>query len=265
MIKLNFKTKLLNINLKIELGKINAIFGKSGSGKSTILNILAGIYNLDNRFNDLHGLIKFADEVWLNTNSNIFLSPQKRNVGYLFQDYALFTNMNVEENILFGIKNRQKLDYFLELFYISDLRFKSISQLSGGEKQRVALTRAIAREPKLLLLDEPLSALDPKTRFELQNNLVKFNKLTSTTIIFVSHDFSEIYRLADNIFELKNGNLIQINKNMQTSSKIKGEVLETLPDKDYLILVGNEIFKINLNKDKDFQIGDIVLLNLKKP
>ena len=84
--------------------------------------------------------------------------------------------------------------------------------LSGGEKQRVALTRAIAREPKLLLLDEPLSALDPKTRFELQNNLVKFNKLTSTTIIFVSHDFSEIYRLADNIFELKNGRLTKINK-----------------------------------------------------
>jgi molybdate transport system ATP-binding protein len=264
MIKLDFKTKLLNIKLEIELDKINAIFGKSGSGKSTILNILAGIYNLDNQFNDLHGSIKFADEVWLNTNSNIFLSTQKRNIGYLFQDYALFPNMNVEKNILFGIKNRQKLDHFLELFHISDLRFKSIFQLSGGEKQRVALTRAIAREPKLLLLDEPLSALDPKTRFELQNNLVKFNKLTSTTIIFVSHDFSEIYRLADNIFELKNGRLTKINKRIQTSSKIKGEVLEILSNKDYLVLVGNEIFKINLNEDKNLKIGDTFFLNLNK-
>ena len=231
MIKLDFKTKLLDINLEIQLGTINAIFGKSGSGKSTILNILAGIYNLNNKFNDLQGSIKFADEVWLDTSSNIFLLPQQRNIGYLFQDYALFPNMNVEENILFGIKNPKKLDNFLELFHISDLRFKSILKLSGGEKQRVALARALAREPKLLLLDEPFSALDPKTKFELQNNLIEFNKLNLTTIIFVSHDFNEIYRLANNIFELKNGKLLKINKEVQTSLRIKAEILEILPNK----------------------------------
>lgn len=205
------KFKYFNLDVKFESDSIStALFGVSGSGKSLTLKCIAGLITPDYGKIVLDGVTLFDSEKMVN------IKPQKRKVGYLFQDYALFPNMNVKENILSALHNVGKSEKISKLFdLLSKYELKNISdlypyQLSGGQKQRVALVRALASQPKLLLLDEPLSALDDSLKWDTQLRLIGDLKSCNCQYIFVSHNKDEVYRFCDNTCIIDNGTCIDV-------------------------------------------------------
>ncbi|RMA97913.1 ABC transporter ATP-binding protein [Hydrogenothermus marinus] len=281
MIKIKIKKKListdikpfyLDIDLQIKNNQFITIFGKSGSGKTTILRTIAGLEKAD------EGFIHVVDEVWLDTKKGINLPPQKRKIGFLFQDYALFPNMNVEENIKFAMEKEDKnlLEELLEILDIKNLRKRNINTLSGGQKQRVALARAIARKPKILLLDEPLSALDYQMRQMLQKEILKIHKRFNLTTIMVSHDRAEVFKMSEKVIVIENGKIIKegtpedvfLEEKISGKVKIYGEILD-IKKEDIVyvitILVGNDILKVVATEEeiKGLKVGDLVLLSVK--
>ncbi len=207
MIKIDITKKLhgasgdmnLSVSLSVKDNEFVALSGKSGSGKTTLLRILAGLEESD-------GVIEVGGEVWQNSKRS--LSPQKRRIGFVFQDYALFPNMSVLENLLYVVKDRNLAERLLEITELRELRNKLPNALSGGQKQRVSLCRAMMNRPKLLLMDEPLSALDLDMRMKLQREIKVLHEEFGTTTIMVSHDASEIYRLASRVVVLELGKVI---------------------------------------------------------
>ena len=196
----------LQINFELKQNTCTAIYGESGSGKTTILRLIAGLSKPDS------GIIQSSDEIFFDSELNINIEVQKRNIGFVFQDYALFPNMTVEENILFALANKFEkkekasyIDQLMTIMEINNLVKKYPHQISGGQKQRVALARALARKPKILLLDEPLSALDYAMRAKLQEYLIKLMNLYSFTTVLVSHDLQEVKAMANQLIHLKNG------------------------------------------------------------
>ncbi len=186
-----------------------AIYGPSGAGKTSILRMISGLMKPD------AGKISFKKEVWFSKSKKINTKPRLRNVGFVFQDYALFPNMTVLENLKYAQgKNEDKifLNEILEVSQLGDLIHKKPSVLSGGQQQRVALVRALVQKPRILLLDEPLSALDEKTRLGLQDYLLEIKKEIQLRVILVSHDKNEIKKLADRVVVLGNGEIIQEGK-----------------------------------------------------
>lgn len=201
-----FKSHGTTINIDLEAvceeGKIIAVYGKSGVGKSSLLRMLSGLMNPDK------GSISVDNEIWFDSQSKKNVKANKRNVGFLFQDYSLFPNMSVIKNILYGVDANYDKEFINRIIEVSDLKEllnRNPDTLSGGQQQRVALARAIARKPKLLLLDEPLSALDGEMRLKLQEEILAINKIIKTTIIFVSHDLPEVFKLADEVLVVENG------------------------------------------------------------
>ena len=207
MININITKKLygsagemdLKVDLQIKQGEFVALTGLSGSGKTTLLRVLAGL-------EEAKGRVSLGDEVWLEGSHS--LAPQKREIGFVFQDYALFANMSVEENLLFVSKDKALASQLLEMTELTALKNRLPNTLSGGQKQRVSLCRALMGRPKLLLMDEPLSALDPAMRTKLQNEILLLHKAFGTTAIMVSHDPSEIYRLSERVLVLEEGKVI---------------------------------------------------------
>jgi molybdate transport system ATP-binding protein len=193
----------LNINLMIEKNDFICITGPSGSGKTTLLRILAGLENS-------YGKITFNDEVWQDAKN--ILDPQKRNIGFVFQDYALFENMTVLENLLFVNKDIELASKLLHMTGLQELSNRYPKKLSGGQKQRVSLCRAMMNRPQLLLMDEPLSALDIKTRAKLQEEIKQFHKEFGTTTILISHDIAEIQKLSHRLIIIDNGKVIDDGK-----------------------------------------------------
>ena len=195
----------LSVDISIPHETLHTIYGKSGSGKTTILRILAGLEKPDKGFIEING------QVWFDSSKGVNLSPQKRKVGLVFQDYALFGTMTVMENLKFaqGKKNEKKINDLLELTGIMSLKDRYPSRLSGGQQQRVALARAILREPDILLLDEPLSALDQQTRYQLQDEILKYHKSFGLTTILVSHDKQEVFKLSDAVTVIDRGKIIR--------------------------------------------------------
>jgi molybdate transport system ATP-binding protein len=217
----------LAVDLEIREGDFVALAGQSGSGKTTLLRILAGL-------EESKGTIKVADKVW--QDAKISLKPQSRGIGFVFQDYALFPNMTLEKNLLFVAKDKALASHLLEVTGLLSLKDRMPNTLSGGQQQRVSLCRALMNRPKVLLMDEPLSALDPAMRTKLQQEILTLHKEFGTTTIMVSHDPSEIYRLASRVVVLNQGKIIKDGTPkevlLQTSGSQKftfeGELLDLL-------------------------------------
>lgn len=257
----------LDVNLAIETKNFVALSGQSGSGKTTLLRILAGL-------EDAKGHISVDDEVWLDGTHS--LAPQQRGIGFVFQDYALFPNMSVLENLLFVRKDKTLAHQLLELSELSELASRKPATLSGGQKQRVSLCRAMMHRPKLLLMDEPLSALDPLMRNKLQHEILTLHKNFGTTTLMVSHDPSEIYRLSDRVVVLSQGKVIQdgdaksVLLRTQGSQKFsfEGELLDIVKvDVIYIAIVaiGQQIVEVVLDgsEAKDLHVGDRVSIGTK--
>ena len=262
----------LNIDTSIAKGSFTTIYGPSGSGKTTLLRCMAGLETPNS------GLIKVGDNIWFN-DSKINFTPQKRGVGYVFQDYALFPNMTVQENLKFALKPHQDSEIIEELIEIMEL--KSLidnrpDELSGGQKQRVALARALVQKPKILLLDEPLTALDAEIKSKLQDYILKLHDKYELTTLLVTHDISEILRMSDYLIELKKGKIVkegtpkeifghrEINSNFQFT----GTVID-ISSEDFIhfitVKIGQNLVKVVADKEEieNLNSGDTVLLSSK--
>ncbi|EGK8090846.1 ABC transporter ATP-binding protein [Campylobacter lari] len=214
------KTEVLKgISLSLKEGEIISILGESGCGKSSLLGCIAGFFEIND------GSIYIGDK--LVASKSVYLAPQERDVGVLFQDYALFPHLNVEENICFGIsflsKNEQKqrLDQVLEILNLNTLLKRYPNELSGGQAQRVALARTIVARPKIILFDEPFSnlnhTLSVKMRKEIKN-ILKEHKLSA---IFVTHDKDDAFYLSDNIALIKDGKILDYGSSKELFYKPK--------------------------------------------
>lgn len=200
-----FKTKERTVSIacsaNFELGFTSAIYGKSGIGKSTVLRMIAGLEKADS------GLIQYKNEVWFNQNTN--LPIPERNIGFVFQDFNLFPNMTVEGNLKYATGKRISTE-IMDLMQVTDLTklLKSYPrELSGGEKQRVSIVRALCQKPKLLLLDEPFSALDDDAIGDLIREIRLIQKELETTVIMVSHRKDVIFEMAESVVVLKKDEL----------------------------------------------------------
>lgn len=191
----------LDVNFALEKGEFVAFYGPSGSGKTSILRMIAGLLPPDS------GRIRVDDQTWYDPSARVNLKTQQRNFGIVFQDYGLFPNMTVRENISFALKNGHagNVDEMIALMELGNLENKKPDTLSGGQRQRVALARAIIRRPSILLLDEPFAALDTALRLRMQEFILKTHRELELTTILVSHDLLEVARLADRVFLLENG------------------------------------------------------------
>ena len=257
----------LTVNLNIKENDFVALTGESGSGKTTLLRILAGL-------EDAKGNIEIEGKAWL--DGKISIPPQKREIGFVFQDYALFPNMSVMENLLFVKKDIKLANHLLEVTELSKLKNRLPNTLSGGQKQRVSLCRALMNRPKLLLMDEPLSALDPYMRTKLQNEILTLHKEFSTTTIMVSHDPSEIYRLSNRVIVLDHGRIIKdghakdvlLKTTGSQKFSFEGELLDIIKvDVIYIaiISIGQQLVEIVVSSDEanNLKIGDSVNVSTK--
>lgn len=190
----------LDVKLEIQKGEFIALMGESGSGKTTLLRVLAGLEKAE-------GNIEVEGVTWLGEQK--MLPCQERGIGFVFQDYALFEHMTVEQNLLFVHDDKALAVKLLALTELTELSKRNVRSLSGGQKQRVSLCRAMMNRPKLLLMDEPLSALDEKMKGKLQEEIAKLHKAFGITTIMISHDTEVSYALADRIVVLEQGKVIK--------------------------------------------------------
>ncbi len=262
----------LQIAFQLEQQKFLTLYGASGAGKTSILRILAGLMTPDK------GKIVINGMTWLDTVNKINLAPQKRNIGFLFQDYALFPNMTVQENLLFALKKGQQknpIKDLIELMDLGALQNRKPTTLSGGQQQRVALARALVQQPKLLLLDEPLSALDGSMRNKLQQYLLKIHRTYQLTTVLVSHDIPEILKTSEEVIVVEQGAIIErgtpseIFKN-QTSFTIKGRIQAIQREAKSVkltMVVGQEVIDMNVELATaiNLSVGDRISVDVLQP
>src|SRR5436309_1509010 len=198
------------LGLPVGRSHVTVLFGPSGAGKTTILRCLAGLERRG------RGRVRCASETWVGTDAGVMAPPEARGVGYLLQDYALFPHLTVAGNITYAIhdldsrERRVRLDEMIRLLRLEGLEDRRPAQLSGGQQQRVALARVLARRPRLLLLDEPLSALDTPLRERLRNELRTILAEFAIPVILVTHDRTEAIALADQVMLMDQGAIQQI-------------------------------------------------------
>jgi molybdate transport system ATP-binding protein len=190
--------------LTVERGETLALVGPSGAGKTTLLRVVAGLLSPQT------GLVTLGDVVLLDTARGIDVPAERRRVGYLFQEYALFPHFDVLGNVRFGARDRTQAGALLERFQIGHLARARVAELSGGERQRVALARALARDPAVLLLDEPLSALDTHTRAGVRAELRELLDGLGLPTVLVTHDFEDAATLADRVGVISEGRILQL-------------------------------------------------------
>ena len=273
MITIDCKKKIsddfsIDARLEINKGSFVCLYGRSGSGKTTLLRILAGFLRADS------GSIKDGDRVL--QEGTEFLSAGKRRIGFLFQDYALFENMSVTGNLLFARNDPQKAAMLLEILELSEFAKSGVEGLSGGQKQRVALARALMQEPEILLLDEPLSALDFTMREKIQEYLLKIHEQFHQTVILVSHDVSEIYRLCKRVYEMKDGRIVCTGTPeeifLKTSGSQKFSFVSKVVDlqardgvKVAVVAIGSQLCEVVLSNTEaeGLQVGDEVKTGAK--
>ena len=192
----------LRVQIQLDVGDFVAIYGPSGIGKTTLLRMIAGLSQAD------AGFLSVNNKVWFDQEKKLNLSPQKRKVGFVFQDYALFPNMTILENLHFANSNSALIQKLLKQTNLEILKNKKPAQPSGGQQQRVALARALVVESPILLLDEPLSALDHSLRQDMQNLIAELHQTYQRTTLMVSHDIPEIINLANKLLVIKDGDTI---------------------------------------------------------
>ena len=263
----------LDVDLKVEKGGFSTFFGESGAGKTTLLRIVAGLTD------PAEGYIEVDGEVWFDSKRKINLPVQQRKVGFVFQDYSLFPNMTVRENIRYALadKNQENIiDGWLAAMDLKGLEHERPQKISGGQKQRVALVRALVSSPKILLLDEPLSALDVNLRLKLQDEILKIYQKTKITTILVSHDLSEVFKLSQRVLVLEQGKIVKSgqphevfsNQNLSGKFKFVGTIVDIQKDAILSIItvqIGNNLTKVVATDEelKDLKVGDKVVVASK--
>ena len=270
MIRINIRKKLnipggiteLVINNELELNKITALYGKSGAGKTSLLKIIAGLMQPE------QGYIEVNGKIWLDTAEKINLPPQQRKIGFVFQDYALFPNMTVKQNLEYALgkqSDKQIITDLLNLTGLNDFADHKSATLSGGQKQRAALARALVRKPSLLLLDEPLSAIDTETRQELQHQLLQLHNQYRFTALLVSHDVDELFKLANEVICIHNGTITQsgtpadifATKQTDNNLDLRGVVI-ALDGNDMSVLINRQI--LVLKNTGKHSVGDQIVM-----
>jgi len=193
------KNRDLAISLACGAGQLLAVVGPSGAGKTTLLRAIAGLERPDS------GRIVFNRTVWFDSSRRVNLAPQKRRVGYVAQGYGLFPHLTVKKNINFAARIPEKVGRLLDLFGLADLADRRPDEISGGEQQRAAFAQALAAGPRIMLLDEPFSALDYRTKERLRDELVRMKAKLHIPIIMVTHDLDEAVALGDTIVPVVDG------------------------------------------------------------
>jgi molybdate transport system ATP-binding protein len=265
----------LDVAFDIPRGKITALFGPSGAGKSSVLRLISGLEMAED------GFISNGSETWFDKAKGINLHPQQRSVGFVFQDYALFPHMTVEKNVAYGIKEKwmvKEIKDHIAIAGLSGYERHYPAQLSGGQKQRVSLIRAIARKPDILLLDEPFSALDWQTRIQLQEDVKNIIKQFNVTTMYVTHDVSEVYKLANNVIVMESGKEVKrgtpeevfLGKRLSTRVQVTGKVVGIEHDSimaSVTILHADQFFKTLIDTEEleslNLRIGDDVIVGVK--
>ncbi len=262
----------LHVQTEVPKGSFVTLYGPSGAGKTSTLRMLAGLLKPDK------GSLIVNKVAWYDASRKINLRPQKRQIGYVFQDYALFPHMSVRKNLEYGhdAASGISIDELLGLMELNMLANRKPQTLSGGQQQRVALARALAQQPEILLLDEPLAALDYKFRLKLQDYLYRIHREFNLTTIMVSHDISEITRLSDLVLVIDQGRIVRqgspekVFVNSQISGKFRfvGEVqLIEKQDIVYIVsvLVHSQLIKVvaQPTEMQGIEVGDKVMLASK--
>ncbi len=262
-------TIITDLSLDIKEGEFFTLLGPSGCGKTTLLRMIAG-------FNSIEGGDFFFNENRIND-----MDPVKRNIGMVFQNYAIFPNLTVEKNVAFGLKNRklpkeviqEKTDQFLHLMKIDEYRDRMPERLSGGQQQRVALARALAITPDVLLMDEPLSNLDAKLRVEMRTVIKEIQNTVGITTVYVTHDQEEAMAVSDRIAVMNNGDIQQIGTpkalyqrpaNLFVATfigrtNVIESKLEVVNGKAFIVLPGEYKVELDNIKEEALHNQDIVL------
>jgi molybdate transport system ATP-binding protein len=263
----------LSVDFDVAQGELVTVFGKSGTGKTTILRMIAGLTDPQ------EGYIEVDGEVWFDSRKRVNWPVQKRQIGFVFQEYTLFPNMTVEENLLFALRDprdAEMIEELLVMMHLTEFRARKPDYLSGGQKQRVALIRALLRRPKIFLWDEPLSALDLNLRIKLQDEMIELRRRFAVPAVFVSHDLSEIFKMSNRILLLEDGQIKkegepgQVFGSHAVSGKFKfpGVILD-IQQEEFLYIVtiqiGNHLTKVVAtgNEIAGLNIGDTVLVAAK--
>lgn len=221
------KKVISNLSLDVKENELLGILGSSGCGKTTLLRLIAG-FEIPNK-----GEIRINSDLVYSSNNRRVVPPEKRNVGMVFQDLALWPHMTVKEHINFvfeskNIRNEEKIEEILKLVNLKSLSESYPEQLSGGEKQRVAIARTLAQEPRVLLLDEPLSNLDQILRKDFKNEIIKLQKKFGITTIYVTHNYLELVDMADEIAIMQEGRIIQFGRTEEVYQKPKNNFVRNI-------------------------------------
>lgn len=255
---LNFASGKMQLSFQSTIAQHTflTLFGKSGAGKTSLLRILAGLLQPE------EGLIIVNGTPWLDTANGINLPPQKRSVGFVFQDYALFPNMTVRENLEFALIKGQDptiINELIDIVELGDLQGRKPNAISGGQQQRVALARSLVQRPEILLLDEPLAALDLEMRLKLQPYILQLHREYQLTTVLVSHDIPEVVKMSDWVVHLEQGKIIR--QGVPTDIFAEGEegkLLGVERKEDYYILtllVQDKLVKVTAPIDRFNIIG----------
>ena len=199
----NIQKPLISFNLDVsftcENSRLLVLIGPSGAGKTMLMRLIAGLERPKT------GRIVYENQIWVDMDRGVFLPPQSRCVGYVFQDYPLFPHLNIQRNVAFAAGSGTDVDHLMKDFDIWHLRHRKPQEISGGERQRCALCQTVARKPQMLLLDEPFSALDVITRRTLRSQVIGLRSKLDIPMIYVTHDINEALAIADDILPIVAG------------------------------------------------------------